>query len=423
MTHVLTRPRLRPRHDGVVPGGPRPRRSVALLVFVLGVLAATGPLATDLYLPAFPQIAADLGAPESRIQLTLTAIMVGMALGQLVIGPLSDVWGRRVPLLVGVAVFTLTSFACALVPSAEAFIVIRFVQGLAGAAGAVISRAIVRDMFDGDAAARFFSKLALVTGLAPMLGPVLGGQLLLVGPWQMMFVALGLSGLVSFVLVLAALPESLPAGERRALDVSSMVRTFGRQLRDPRFIAPTLTLSLSFGMTFTYISAFSFVSQNELGATAQQFSLIFGVNTLGMIIGNQVNVALIGKVHTSRRLLGGLVGSLAAIVALVALGMSGHAGLLSVTAILFVMMFFTGFISPNATSMAISSQSAADGGSASALLGTLQFAIGGGLAATAGLTPTGEASLVSMSLVMLLTAVASLALFARAMVRGQARAV
>ena len=165
----------------------RSRRSIALFVMVLGVLTATGPLATDMYLPAFPQITRDLGTSEAQIGLTLTAIMLGLAAGQLVIGPMSDAWGRRRPLLVGVALFTVTSVLCVFVPNVTAFIVLRFAQGVAGAAGAVIARAVVRDMFQGDDAVRFFSRLALVMMLAPLLAPLVGAQLLLVGPWQLSF--------------------------------------------------------------------------------------------------------------------------------------------------------------------------------------------------------------------------------------------
>lgn len=401
------------------PSTDRPRRSVVLLVFILGVLSATSSLATDLYLPAFPEIAADLKAPESQIQLTLTAVMVGLALGQLVIGPLSDQLGRRKPLLVGIAVFAATSFLCMVVQTAEVFSLVRFVQGLAAAAGMVIARAVVRDTFDGDSAAKFFSRLVLLVGLAPMLGPLLGGQLLLMGPWQLIFAVLGVAGLAGFALVLFGLPESLPVEERTRQHPGQMLRLFGRLIVDPRFIGPTLTMALSFAMSFTYISAFSFVSQSEFAATPQQFSLIFGINTLGMILGNQVNAALIGKVHTTRRLLYGLFGAAASVALLLALDLSGLATLVTVTAVLFVMMFFTGLISPNATTLAIVSQPASAAGSASALLGTLQFALGGTIAAAAGLH--GGTTMTSMTLVMLGTAVAATAVFVVVAARGHAK--
>ncbi|MFC4563003.1 multidrug effflux MFS transporter [Nocardiopsis mangrovi] len=396
------------------PAEPRSRRSVALLVMVLGTLTAMGPLATDLYLPAFPAIAEDLGSSQARIQLTLTAIMLGMALGQLVIGPMSDAWGRRVPLLVGAALFTVASFLCALVPSAGVFVALRFVQGVAGAAGAVISRAVVRDLFEGDDAARFFSRLMLVMGLAPLLGPVLGGQLLLLGTWRLLFAVLGVVSLVSLAVVFFWLPESLPRERRGSMNLAGLVSTVGRLVRDVRFVGPVLVLGLSFGMMFTYISAFSFVSQNEFGASAQQFSMVFAVNTLGIMVGNQVNGFLIGRVETVRRLAAGLVGALTAVLSLGVLalaGVGGFAGLVAVTAVFFVMMFSVGFVFPNATTLAISSQPPTVAGTASALMGSLQFALGGGLAALAGLTASGEASLASMAVVMVSTGVVAAAVF------------
>ena len=406
------------RNTGAGVGAPTSRRSVAVLVLVLGVLSAIGPLATDLYLPALPEIAADLGASEARVKLTLTAVMAGLALGQLLTGPLSDRWGRRVPLLVGTAVFTAVTFAIVFVSSAEAFMALRFLQGLSAAAGLVVSRAVVRDVFHGDTAATFFSRLMLLTGLAPMLGPVLGGQLLLFGPWQLIFGVLGLTGAATFALVLFALPESLPREQRRRQDPRVLARTFGRLLRDPGFIAPTMVLALSFGMSFTYISAFSFVSQTEFGATAQQFSLIFGVTTLGMILGNQVNVVLIRRMELRRRLGLGLVGATASVSGIGLLAATGRADLVTVTAALFVMMVFTGLISPNATAMALSGQPSEIAGTSSALLGTLQFGVGSALAATAGLT--GSTTLVSMTAVMLATAVGAALVFLLAAARGRA---
>ncbi|ASU83525.1 Bcr/CflA family drug resistance efflux transporter [Nocardiopsis gilva YIM 90087] len=422
MSHALVRTSRPVRRSSVStgPAPPRPRRSVVLLVFILGVLSATSPLATDLYLPAFPQIADDLGASEAQVQLTLTAVMVGLALGQLVVGPLSDQFGRRVPLLIGTAVFAATSILCMFVTSAEMFTAIRFLQGLAAAAGMAVSRAVVRDAFDGDSAARFFSRLVLLVGLAPMLGPIIGGRMLLFGPWQVIFAALGVAGVVGFALVFFGLPETLPRADRRRQDPMLMLRTFGRLLRDPRFIAPALTMALSFAMTFTYISSFSFVSQAQFGASAQQFSLIFGITTLGMILGNQVNAALIGRMGTSQRLFAGLAGATLTVLLLVALDITGWADLVTVTAVLFAMMFCTGLISPNATTLAIASQPSTIAGSTSALLGTLQFALGGTLAAAAGFTSTGEATLTSMIVVMLATGLAATGVFAVAAVRGHA---
>lgn len=424
MTHVLTRPtpQRKQRPESVhtrASAAPNPqRRSVAFLVFVLGILTAVGPLATDLYLPAFPEIVSDLGASQAQVQLTLTAIMVGIALGQLLIGPLSDAMGRRLPLFVGSSVFALTSFLCVIAPDAETLIVLRFLQGLSGAAGAVVSRAIVRDLFTGERAARFFSRLILIVGLAPMLGPILGAQLLLVGPWQLSFVVLGVAGLASAGLVAFVLPESLPAGQRQPLRLAAAGHVFLSLLRDSRFVVPALTLALSFAMTFTYVASFSFVAQSELGATPQQYSLIFAVNTIGMVLGTQVNAALVNRIPMSRLLLGGLLGALVSVVALVAITLYGG-GLLSVSVALLAMMTSTGFISPNATTIALSSQPQTRAGSASALLGSVQFAVGGGLSALAGLTTTGEATLASMTVIMFMTIIAATALLGHGLLRAR----
>lgn len=390
----------------------KPRRSIVGLVLVLGTLAATGPLATDLYLPAFPAIAEDLGATEAQISLTLTAAMIGLALGQLVIGPMSDAWGRRKPLLIGTVIFTIASLLCMFVPSATAFIVVRFIQGMAGAAGAVISRAIARDHFEGDDVARFFSRLMLVTMLAPMLGPVLGAQLLVLGPWQLSFAVLTAVAVLSLVLVYFFLPESLPASERKPMRPAQLWATVSSLVRDVRFIGPVLTLSMVFAVMFTYIANFSFVSQNEFDATAQGFAIMFGINTVGLLIGTQVNGFLIGRVETTRRLIGGLVGTLLAVAALAIVDMTGQAGVVSVTIVFFALMFSVGFVFPNATTMALSSQPPSVAGTASALMGTLQFALGGGLSTLATMTATGTVTLDSMATVMVIVSVIAAVIYA-----------
>ncbi|WP_412759541.1 multidrug effflux MFS transporter [Nocardiopsis tropica] len=389
----------------------RSRRSIALLVMVLGVLTATGPLATDMYLPAFPEITRALGTGEAQIQLTLTSMMLGLAVGQLILGPMSDAWGRRGPLLVGVAVFTVTSVLCVFVPDVTSFIVLRFVQGVAGAAGAVISRAVVRDLFAGDDAVRFFSRLALVMMLAPLLAPLAGAQLLLVGPWQVSFWVLAVMSAVSFVLVLVWLPESLPVEARRRQGPRQLLSTVAGLVRQPRFVGPVLTLGLSFGMLFTYVSAFSFVSQQEFGASPQTYAWLFAVNSLGMMAGTQANGFLVGRVDTLRRLGLGLGMALASVGVLAVLASVGVASLWTAVGLLALMMFSVGFIMPNATVTALDGQPVSVAGTASALMGSLQFALGGGVAALAGMTPSGQASLLSMAVVMVSAASLSLAAY------------
>jgi len=389
----------------------RRRRSVLLLAVVLGVLAAAGPLATDLYLPAFPMIAEDLGTTEARVQLTLTSSLLGLAVGQLAVGPMSDAWGRRGPLLAGTALFCVTSLLCMLVTSVEAFVAIRFVQGLAGSAGAVVSHAVVRDLYEGDEAARFFSRLMLVSGMAPILGPLLGGQLLLVGPWPLAFALLAAVNGLGFLAVLLLLPETLPRGDRRPLRPGALLATVAHLLRDLRFLGPMLALSLNFGMMFTYISSFSFVSQNELGASPQTFGLLFALNAVGMMAGTQLNGLLIGRIDTTRRLLAGLLLGFGSVAAMVVLELTDTAALPALTAALAVMMFGMGVVFPNATTLALSSQPPSVAGTASALSGSSRFVFGGILAALTGIAAGGHASLASMVWVMAATAVLALGVF------------
>jgi len=390
--------------------GPR-RRSPLLLAVVLGVLAAAGPLATDLYLPAFPAIAEDLGTTEARVQLTLTSSLLGLAVGQLAVGPMSDAWGRRGPLLAGTALFMATSLLCMFAGSVEALVAIRFVQGLAGAAGAVVSLAVVRDLYEGDEAARFFSRLMLVSGMAPILGPLLGGQLLLVGPWPLSFALLAVVNGLGFLAVLFFLPETLPRGDRRPLRPRALSATVGRLLRDVRFLGPTLVLSLNFGMMFTYISSFSFVSQNELGASPQTFALLFGLNAVGLMAGTQLSGLLIGRIDTARRLLLGLLLGAGAVASMVVMQFTDTAGLLTMAAALAAMMFGMGVVFPSATTLALSSQPPSVAGTASALNGSSRFVFGGLLAAVAGIAAGGEASLASMVWVMAATGALALAVF------------
>jgi DHA1 family bicyclomycin/chloramphenicol resistance-like MFS transporter len=408
---VGTAPDARSGADTPPPAWTPTRRAVALLVMVLGVLTATGPLATDMYLPAFPQISEELGASEAQVGLTLTAMMLGLAVGQLVIGPMSDAFGRRVPLLIGVAVFTVTSVLCVFVPDVTLFIGLRFLQGMAGAAGAVIGRAVVRDLFKGDDAVRFFSRLALVMMLAPLLAPLAGAQLLLVGPWQVSFWVLSVMSAISFVLVLVWLPESLPSADRRPQGPVRLARTVGGLVRQARFMGPVLTLGLSFGMLFTYVSAFSFISQTEFGASPQMYAWLFAINALGMMAGTQLNGVLVGRMDTLRRLGLGLLLALVAVLSLLVLALTGVATMWVTVALLALMMFSVGFIFPNATVTALDGQPAAVAGTASALMGAMQFTLGGGVAALAGMTPSGEASLVSMAAVMAGAVVLSSAAF------------
>lgn len=359
------------------------RRFIATMVFVLGALSATAPIAIDLYLPAFPAMADALGTPESRIQLTLTAMMIGMGLGQAVIGPLSDRIGRRKPLLIGMAVFTLTSLVCAIATSADLLIAMRFVQGLSGAAGVVVARAVIRDHFEGDDMTRFTAKMMFVTMLAPMLGPIVGAQLIRFGPWPTVFVFMAvLSGLSTF-LVWKFLPESLPAEERRSMGAREFASSLGTLVRDARFIAPTLVVIFNFSMLFTYVSTFSFISQEELGASAGFFSLLFAMGTLALLAGNQTNMLMIDRSLPHQRMIAGMSISLAGVAWIAAVQLAGAENLWTIPAGIVLMMFGCGVLFPNAGAAAMSSQPPQIAGTASAFMGSLQMGAGGAMPALA----------------------------------------
>ncbi|WP_162145982.1 multidrug effflux MFS transporter [Glycomyces tenuis] len=390
-------------HSPALPGG-HSRRSIATMVFVLGALSATAPIAIDLYLPAFPDMAGALGTPEARIQLTLTSMMVGMGIGQAFIGPLSDRIGRRKPLLIGMVLFTLTSLVCAVATSADLLIAMRFLQGLSGAAGVVVARAVIRDHFQGDDMTRFTAKMMFVTMLAPMLGPIIGAQLIRFGPWPVVFVFMAVLSTLSTFLVWKFLPESLPAVERRSMGMREFGASVVALVRDASFIAPTLIVIMNFSMLFTYVSTFSFISQNELGASAGFYSLLFAAGTLALLAGNQTNMLMIDRSDSNHRMVIGMGISLTGVAWLAGVQLAGAENLWTVTAGIIVMMFGCGVVFPNAGAAAMSSQPPQVAGTASAFMGALQMGAGGALPA---LATIGGVTLANMTLGISVYAVAT----------------
>jgi MFS transporter, DHA1 family, multidrug resistance protein len=353
------------------------------LTLLLGALTAIAPLCIDMYLPALPRLATDLSTGATQAQLTLTACLIGLAFGQVVAGPLSDSLGRRRPLLVGMGLFAIASLLCMTAPSIEVLLVLRLVQGAAGAAGIVIARAVVRDLYDGVAAAKFFSLLMLINGLAPILAPILGGQLLRIMPWPGIFAVLGVIGVLLLVASLFGLRETLPSERRAAGGLRATFATFHELLTDRSFVGYALVLGLAFGALFAYISGSTFVLQNRYGLSAQTFSLIFGVNSLGLVAMSQVSGRLAGRVALGRLLTAGLAIIAAGGLLLLAAVLTG-AGLAVVLPALFLVVAGQGLILPNATALALSGRPAHVAGSASAMLGLTQFVIGGLTAPLAG---------------------------------------
>jgi DHA1 family bicyclomycin/chloramphenicol resistance-like MFS transporter len=265
------------------------------MLLVLGGLTALPPLSFDMYLPALPDIAADFGVPESQIQLTLSSCLIGIALGQLFGGPLSDTLGRRRPLVVGLVGYTVFCFACAAAPSAPALIALRFFMGLFGGVAVVISRAVVRDRATGAEAARIFSLLMLVSGAAPIVAPLIGGLLIDFTSWRGIFVVLGGLGLAGLAAALAVLPETLHADQRRSGGVRDTISVVGHLVRDRTFMGYALTSGFAFGVLFFYISSSSFVFQEIYGLSPQGFSAVFAGNAVGLVAFGQLNAILVRR--------------------------------------------------------------------------------------------------------------------------------
>ncbi|MFI6434103.1 multidrug effflux MFS transporter [Streptomyces sp. NPDC050759] len=398
------------------------RRTGLLVTLLLGGLTATPPLAMDMYLPSLPEVTDALHAPAATVQLTLTACLLGMALGQLVVGPMSDRWGRRRPLLVGLVVYVVATALCAVAPTVEFLVGFRLAQGLAGAAGIVIARAVVRDLYDGVAMARFFSTLMLIGGVAPIVAPLIGGQILRVTDWRGVFVVLTVIGALLAALVWVRLPETLPAAERHTGGVGEALHSMRRLLADRPFTGYLLTGGFAFAALFAYISASPFVIQEIYGASPQTFSLLFGVNSVGLVIVGQINgKLLVGRVSLDRVLGVGLlvVTAAAAALLLMATGTFGEVGLAPVAAALFVLMSAMGVTLPNAQSLALL-RTKHSAGSASALLGTSSFLIGAIASPLVGMA--GEDTAVPMAVVQLAAALVALTCFMAMCRTGNKRA-
>jgi DHA1 family bicyclomycin/chloramphenicol resistance-like MFS transporter len=358
-------------------------------ILILGALSAFGPLAIDFYLPAFPAMALAFGTDENHVQMTLAAYFLGLSIGQLAYGPVADRFGRRIPLLTGVGLFTAASLACAYAPNLEWLIGARFVQALGGCAGMVISRAVVSDKCDAVGSAKVFSQLMLVMGLAPILAPLLGGLLVNTTGWQSIFLALtGFSALAGLA-VATGLPESLPAHIPRQ-PLSGALRQYGRLLADPIFLGHALTGGIAIAGMFAYIAGSPFIIIKLYGVPAEHFGWLFGTNAAGFILVAQVNARLLAKRGPAYLLARAVWVYLAAGVMLLAVSSLHTAQLWPLLIPLFICIASLGCISPNAAACAMSGQGGR-AGSASALLGCLQFSVAAGASALVGVLHDGSA--------------------------------
>jgi MFS transporter, DHA1 family, multidrug resistance protein len=351
------------------------RGRLGTLTLMLGSLTALGPLSIDMYLPSFRAIARDLAASPAQVQLTLAVFFVALGIGQAFYGPISDRFGRRRPLCFGLGLYVLASVGCASARSIEALVGWRFAQALGGCAGMVIARAVVRDRFDEREAARFFSLLMLVTGLAPILAPSIGGQILVFFSWQAIFWTLAGFALVGFVTVTFVLPESLPPERRTEGGVATALRVYARLLGDRAFMRYALSGALVISGMFAYIFGSPFVFMQIYGVRPERFGWIFGFIALGLISSSQLNRVLLARVAGARILSHALVVTAAAGVILLVVAWTGAGGLAGLLGPLFIYIASLGFVLPNVIATALGPQGR-NAGTASALLGTLQFGAG-----------------------------------------------
>jgi DHA1 family bicyclomycin/chloramphenicol resistance-like MFS transporter len=366
---------------------------------------AIGPLSIDMYLPAFPEITRALHASASEVQLTLTACVAGLALGQLAIGPLSDRFGRRRPVIIAMTTYAVASLLCASASSVGMLMALRFVQGLAGAGGIVISRAVVRDLHSGAAAVRLFSSLMLVTGLAPILAPVVGGQLLALTSWKGIFVTLTILSALIAALAAAGLRETLPPERRSPHGLRRTVQTMAELLRDHSFLGHALAGGLTFGALFAYISGSSFALQGIYGLSPQLYSLAFAMNGLGLVAASQVNARVVERVGPRRLLRRALLCVVASSLTLLVVVSVGGLSVWAVLVPMFVIVSSLAFVLPNATALALADHGKV-AGTASALLGVIQFLIGAIAAPLVGVA--GPDTAVPMGVVMAVLALAAL---------------
>jgi MFS transporter, DHA1 family, multidrug resistance protein len=376
----------------------------AVVVILLGLQAAFGPLSSGLYMPALPALTKDLDATSAAGQLTLTLSLIGLGVGQFLWGPLSDRFGRRCPLLVGVAIFASASVACALAPTIQFLIAARFLQGLGGAAGVVVSRAIVRDLYGGHALARVYSRLLLAGSLASVLSPVLGTAILHVSDWRGVFIALAVFGTGLWLLSAWMLPETVAA--RVGPAVTLTVAAYLAPLRTRSFVLLAATLIISTSTVFTYLTFVSFVLQDERGLDEATFAVLYGMNACSILVGSQLVPMLVTRFRQDHLLVASLALSLAGSGGVTAASL-WHWPLWALQGTLILTIMQLGIVSPVATSLALR-QIRRSAGGASATLGGGQFLIGGVL--TGSVASVANTSSVTMGLTMIVTSTAALIL-------------
>jgi MFS transporter, DHA1 family, multidrug resistance protein len=379
--------------------------SRAVLAAVM-LVTSIAPLATDMYVPAFPAVKRDLATSTALVQLTLTAFFVGMAIGQLAGGPVSDARGRRRPLLVALAVLTAASLACAFAPSIGFMLVARAVQGLSGGWAMVIARSIVVDLSSGDGLVRNLNIVAGVSGIAPILGPLMGGVIVQLGHWRLSFWVVAALSAVMVLAVAVGVPESLPQERRHSGGLAAVARPIGSVLRHARFVAYLIAFAVSMGVTFAYVATSAFILESMNGLAPIVYSIDFAANAIGLTVATLLAARLAHRVPAHRLIGWGLAATTAAglslLVGAIWLGTPLWIAIVS----FFVLMSAQGLVGPNAGALA-SNEVPAHAGTGSALLGGLQWALAGVIAPLAGLG--GDRTAIPMALIIVVLAVTAMA--------------
>jgi DHA1 family bicyclomycin/chloramphenicol resistance-like MFS transporter len=381
-----------PPVDDLSPGELLPAGRRFRIVLVLGLLTALGPLTIDMYLPSLPAITTDLQTSAAAVQLTLTGTLVGLAFGQLLVGPLSDAFGRRWPLLAGIAVHMLASVFCVIAPNVAVLGALRVLQGLGAAAAAVVAMAMVRDLFTDNAAARLFSRLMLVVGVAPILAPTVGGLVLNWTSWRGVFVVLTVVAVTISAVSALVLPETLPPAARRSGGVRGTLRDYGRLLTDRVYVGLILVAGLAMAALFAYVSGSSYVFQDGYGMSEQQFALVFAGGAVGLIGATQFNVRLLRRWSPQQIMSAALVAGLVFGLAFLILAITGVGGLIGILIPLWLVLAMVGLAMPNAPALALSRHGEA-AGTAAALLGAVQFGVGALAAPLVGVLGVGEVAM------------------------------
>ena len=380
------------------PGDSIPGRKRLLYILVLGALTALGPFTIDLYLPAFPILEHDFNTTASAIQLTLTGTMIGFGLGQLIVGPWSDKVGRRIPLLTTTAIHIIASVAAAIAPSLELLAAARILQGAGAAAGGVVAVAIVRDLFGGKRLVIMLSRLALVSGVAPVVAPLIGSGLLLVMDWRGIFIVLAIYGAVMLSCAIFVVPETLPKARRAERGSTTVLQRYKNVLSDRVFIGLLIIGAMTFSGLFSYLSASSFLFQETYGFDAQLYGVLFAVNSVGVVLGVQIAsrlAARFGPQWVMAFSTAGLVffGSMIFVFHLLDFGLWG-------TLIpLFFFITSCGFTFPCVQVLALD-RHGKEAGTAASLIGAANFSIAGLVSPIVGLVSKGGITAGTMSIVM-----------------------